>query len=114
MSRFLNLEQDLGTLFITINWETISFEIEYKYYKSEIILITIYYLQNEYMPLIPSILLILAGFGNLSGRIEVWDAQGRKQLGTTEAPCTTLLEWSPTGLVFVTATTAPRLRMSNG
>ncbi|XP_026480953.1 eukaryotic translation initiation factor 2A-like [Ctenocephalides felis] len=59
-------------------------------------------------------MLILAGFGNLSGRIEVWDAQGRKQLGTTEAPCTTLLEWSPTGLVFVTATTAPRLRMSNG
>lgn len=66
------------------------------------------------MSLISSILLILAGFGNLSGRIEVWDAQGRKQLGTTEAPCTTLLEWSPTGLVFVTATTAPRLRMSNG
>lgn len=30
------------------------------------------------------------------------------------APDSTLLEWCPSGDIFVTATTAPRLRMSNG
>lgn len=35
-------------------------------------------------------------------------------LGKCEAPDTTLLEWSPDGMHFMTATTAPRLRISNG
>lgn len=35
-------------------------------------------------------------------------------LGTCEAPDTTLLEWAADGEHFLTATTAPRLRISNG
>ncbi|XP_017891811.1 eukaryotic translation initiation factor 2A [Ceratina calcarata] len=59
-------------------------------------------------------ILILTGFGNLRGGIELWDVGNRKLIAKTEAPDTTLLQWSPDGEHFMTATTAPRLRMSNG
>ena len=59
-------------------------------------------------------ILILGGFGNLRGSVEVWDAPQRKLVTKLEAPDTTLLEWSPDGMHFMTATTAPRLRQGNG
>lgn len=59
-------------------------------------------------------LLIFGGFGNLPGYIEVWDLNQKKKITEHKAPDTTLLEWSPVGDVFLTATTAPRLRMCNG
>lgn len=59
-------------------------------------------------------LLVFGGFGNLPGYIEVWDLNQKKLVTEHKAPDTTLLEWSPVGDVFLTATTAPRLRMSNG
>lgn len=59
-------------------------------------------------------LLVFGGFGNLPGYIEVWDLDKKKKITEHKAPDTTMLEWSPVGDVFLTATTAPRLRMSNG
>ncbi|XP_052869752.1 eukaryotic translation initiation factor 2A [Anopheles cruzii] len=59
-------------------------------------------------------LIVFGGFGNLPGYIETWDLNRRKQLASFKAPDTTMLEWSPTGDKFLTATTAPRLRMANG
>lgn len=59
-------------------------------------------------------LVVFGGFGNLPGYIETWDLVRRKKLTSFKAPDTTLLEWSPAGDKFMTATTAPRLRMSNG
>ncbi|XP_076234660.1 eukaryotic translation initiation factor 2A [Calliopsis andreniformis] len=59
-------------------------------------------------------ILILTGFGNLRGGIELWDMGKRKLIAKTEAPDTTHLQWSPDGEHFMTATTAPRLRMGNG
>lgn len=59
-------------------------------------------------------LLLLAGFGNLRGQIEMWDIQSRKQISKCDAPDSTLLQWSPDGTHFLTATTAPRLRIGNG
>lgn len=56
-------------------------------------------------------LLILAGFGNLQGYVELWDMVKKVQIGKLQIPDTTLLEWSPGGETFLTATTAPRLRM---
>lgn len=57
---------------------------------------------------------MLTGFGSLRGGIELWDVVKRKLIANTEAPDTTLLRWSPDGEHFMTATTAPRLRMGNG
>lgn len=59
-------------------------------------------------------LVILAGFGNLRGNVEVWDVAKKKIVTTLQAPDSTMLEWCQSGDIFVTATTAPRLRMSNG
>lgn len=59
-------------------------------------------------------ILILSGFGNLRGGIELWDVANRKLIAKTEAPDTTLFQWSPDGEHYMTATTAPRLRMGNG
>ncbi|XP_055701589.1 eukaryotic translation initiation factor 2A [Phlebotomus papatasi] len=60
-------------------------------------------------------LVLLAGFGNLRGNVECWHlGKERKCISTLQAPDSTLLEWNPNGEIFMTATTAPRLRQSNG
>lgn len=59
-------------------------------------------------------ILLLGGFGNLRGQVELWDAVNKKKIGSCDAPDTTLLEWAADGEHFFTATTAPRLRISNG
>ncbi|XP_046444470.1 eukaryotic translation initiation factor 2A-like isoform X2 [Daphnia pulex] len=59
-------------------------------------------------------ILLLGGFGNLQGKIEIWDTQTLKLISPMDAPDTTHLQWSPDGQHFMTSTTAPRLRVSNG
>ncbi|KAJ3655179.1 hypothetical protein Zmor_014316 [Zophobas morio] len=59
-------------------------------------------------------LVLLGGFGNLRGHVEIWDTTNRKLIGSCEAADSTLLEWAPDGIHFLTATTAPRLRIGNG
>lgn len=61
-------------------------------------------------------ILMLAGFGNLRGPVEIYEVGGKEKrlIANIMAPDTTLLEWHPDGEHFVTATTAPRLRMANG
>ncbi|UZJ56294.1 hypothetical protein CBS101457_005614 [Exobasidium rhododendri] len=68
----------------------------------------------------------LAGFGNLSGTVDVWD---REKLGTKgssveanakgksfsfDASNSSLFQWSPDGQFILTATLSPRLRVDNG
>ncbi|XP_065349349.1 eukaryotic translation initiation factor 2A [Cloeon dipterum] len=60
-------------------------------------------------------LLVLAGFGNLRGGVEVWDTtSNRKQVSNFQAADSTWLSWCPDGQHLATATTAPRLRQGNG
>jgi len=59
-------------------------------------------------------ILIIGGFGNLRGNLELWDVNARKLISKCDAADTTLLEWAPDGVHFMTATTAPRLRIGNG
>nr|CAD7447784.1 unnamed protein product [Timema bartmani] len=59
-------------------------------------------------------ILMLAGFGNIQGNVELWDVNHRKLISKMDAPDTTLLAWSPDGEHFITATTSPRLRIGNG
>lgn len=59
-------------------------------------------------------ILLVGGFGNLRGHIELWNVNARKLIGTCRAPDSTHLEWCPDGKHFLTATTAPRLRVDNG
>ncbi len=59
-------------------------------------------------------LLVLAGFGNLHGNIEVWDLAAKKLISNPKSPDTTHFDWCPNGEHILTATTAPRLRVGNG
>lgn len=59
-------------------------------------------------------ILVLAGFGNLQGQMEVWDMKKYKQVSKPQAQDSTHFSWCPDGEHIVTATCSPRLRVSNG
>ncbi|EGO21883.1 hypothetical protein SERLADRAFT_451892 [Serpula lacrymans var. lacrymans S7.9] len=59
-------------------------------------------------------LLALAGFGNLAGKIDVFDRRTLQKVCTIDAPNTSFCEWSPDGRFLLTATLSPRLRVDNG
>jgi len=59
-------------------------------------------------------ILCLAGFGNLRGVMEIWNAKDKKLIAKPQAPDSTFFEWSPDGVHFLTATTSPRLKIDNG
>ena len=45
---------------------------------------------------------------------EFWDREKSKVISKPQASDSTLFEWCPDGVHFVTATTSPRLREGNG
>uniref|UniRef100_A0A6I8NU95 Eukaryotic translation initiation factor 2A n=1 Tax=Ornithorhynchus anatinus TaxID=9258 RepID=A0A6I8NU95_ORNAN len=59
-------------------------------------------------------ILVLAGFGNLRGQMEVWDVKNYRLISKPQASDSTYFAWCPDGEHIVTATCAPRLRVSNG
>jgi len=60
-------------------------------------------------------ILATCGFGNLSaGKMQFWNVEKRSEIVQMEVANTTHFEWAPDGQHFVTATTAPRLRINNG
>ncbi|KDQ34142.1 hypothetical protein PLEOSDRAFT_1095628 [Pleurotus ostreatus PC15] len=59
-------------------------------------------------------LIALAGFGNLAGKIDIFDRRSLTKVCTVDAPNTSHCEWSPDGRFLLTATLSPRLRVDNG
>ncbi|XP_053315863.1 eukaryotic translation initiation factor 2A [Spea bombifrons] len=59
-------------------------------------------------------ILVLAGFGNLRGQMEVWDVKNYKLISKPTASDATFFSWCPNGEHIVTATCSPRLRVGNG
>ena len=59
-------------------------------------------------------LLFLAGFGNLAGKIDVFDRRTLNKVCSIDAPNTSYCSWSPDGRFLLTATLSPRLRVDNG
>ncbi|KAG8861249.1 hypothetical protein FRB96_003199 [Tulasnella sp. 330] len=59
-------------------------------------------------------LFALAGFGNLAGKIDVFDRRSLNKVCEIDAPNTSWCEWSPDGRFLLTATLSPRLRVDNG
>lgn len=58
---------------------------------------------------------VVAGFGNLQGSMDIYDRQtGMRKICTIEASNASVCEWSPDGRHILTATTSPRLRVDNG
>jgi len=59
-------------------------------------------------------LLLLAGFGNLAGKIDIYDRRSLTKVTTIDGSNTSHCEWSPDGRLLLTATLSPRLRVDNG
>jgi translation initiation factor 2A len=59
-------------------------------------------------------LILLAGFGNLAGKIEIYDRRTLNKVTTIDGSNTSHCEWSPDGRFLLTATLSPRLRVDNG
>lgn len=58
---------------------------------------------------------LVAGFGNLAGQMDIYDMENDYQkICTIEASNASVCEWSPDGKHILTATTSPRLRVDNG
>ncbi|KAI4204254.1 MAG: hypothetical protein LQ350_001234 [Teloschistes chrysophthalmus] len=58
---------------------------------------------------------LLAGFGNLAGQMDIYDLEKNyTKICTVEASNASVCEWSPDGEHILTATTSPRLRVDNG
>ena len=58
---------------------------------------------------------LVAGFGNLAGQMDIYDMERNYQkICTIEASNASVCEWSPDGKHILTATTSPRLRVDNG
>lgn len=59
--------------------------------------------------------ILIAGFGNLQGSVEVLDRHDKfKCISKFDAANTSVCKWSPGGEFILTATTSPRLRVDNG
>ncbi|KAJ7221475.1 eukaryotic translation initiation factor eIF2A-domain-containing protein [Mycena pura] len=59
-------------------------------------------------------LIALAGFGNLAGKMDIFDRRTITKVCTIDAPNTSYCDWSPDGRFLMTATLSPRLRVDNG
>ena len=58
---------------------------------------------------------LVAGFGNLAGQIDVYDLdRDRRKVCTIESGNPSVCQWSPDSRYIMTATTSPRLRVDNG
>lgn len=58
---------------------------------------------------------LVAGFGNLAGTIDVYDLEkDYRKVCTIESGNPSVCEWSPDSRFLMTATTSPRLRVDNG
>lgn len=58
--------------------------------------------------------MLVAGFGNLQGQMDIYDREKMTKITTIEASNASVCEWSPDGQHILTATTSPRLRVDNG
>ncbi|KAI8321058.1 eIF2A-domain-containing protein, partial [Martensiomyces pterosporus] len=58
--------------------------------------------------------LAVAGFGNLSGQVDLWDRKKLKKIGAIDAHGASFCEWGPDGRYLMAATLSPRLRVDNG
>jgi translation initiation factor 2A len=59
--------------------------------------------------------LLLAGFGNMAGQMDIYDCEKDfTKICTIEASNTSVCQWSPDSRHILTATTSPRLRVDNG
>lgn len=56
---------------------------------------------------------IIGGFGNLTGEIDIWNLSKHIEYGKTKSSCTVGIEWAPDGLHFMTSVLYERVKVDN-
>lgn len=59
-------------------------------------------------------LILIAGFGNLTGDLDIWDRQTCKKIASINCANASSCEWSPDGKYFMTSILYKRLKVDNG
>ena len=57
--------------------------------------------------------ILIGGFGNLAGEVDVWTLSDHVEVGNFKAYCTVGVEWSPDGNHIMTCSTFPRMKVDN-
>jgi translation initiation factor 2A len=58
-------------------------------------------------------LLLIGGFGNLKGEIDIWSLDSLEQVGKTRSDCAIGIEWSPDGKYLMTSVLYERVKVDN-
>lgn len=58
-------------------------------------------------------LLLIGGFGNLKGEIDIWSLSTLEQVGKTRSDCAIGIEWSPNGKYLMTSVLYERVKVDN-
>jgi len=58
-------------------------------------------------------LILIAGFGNLQGEMDIWDQKKMKKIGSTRSDCSSNAEWSADSRYIITGVLSPKLRVGN-
>eukprot|EP00158_Paraphelidium_tribonemae_P004488 Partr_v1_DN26783_c0_g1_i2_m8742 putative eukaryotic translation initiation factor len=58
-------------------------------------------------------LILMAGFGNLAGYVEIWERQHLRKVNSYQEDLAVYCEFTPQGTNILTATLSPRLRVDN-
>jgi translation initiation factor 2A len=58
--------------------------------------------------------LLVGGFENLPGNVDIWDFKKLKKVGSFVAECSAHCEWSRDSRYILTAVLSPRIRIDNG
>ena len=58
-------------------------------------------------------LLLIGGFGNLKGEIDIWSIESLEQVGKTRSDCAIGIEWAPDGQHLMTSVLFERVKVDN-
>jgi len=57
--------------------------------------------------------LLIGGFGNLAGEVDMWSISTTKEQGKTKAYCTVGIEWAPDGKHLLSSVLYERVKVDN-
>lgn len=56
---------------------------------------------------------LIGGFGNLAGEVDIWNLASHKEQGKTKAYCTVGIEWAPDGKHLLSSVLYERVKVDN-
>jgi len=58
-------------------------------------------------------LVLIGGFGNLKGQIDMWSLDTLEEVGSAKSDCAITIEWAPDGTSIMTSVLYERVKVDN-